>query len=154
MIDGHLDVGGEDCDQYRDEAPGCWFSGLLKEEAQAAGDLGCAAELDQQCRVRQVLRHDAGVGGCRDKVQDAGQREGCGGDFVAFVHASQYKGNGQFAHGPGWRCFARCWMLRIFQGQLYYEKMAVVVSPPPDCRCVLVIWTQERHDGFLRNHAT
>ncbi len=61
----------EDCDEEKDDSPGCGAASLRDQETDAAGDLCCAAEQDKLAVGWKIIRHDAHVGAGHEEVTRA-----------------------------------------------------------------------------------
>jgi hypothetical protein len=68
---GHPEVCGEDCDEEKDDSPGCGAAGLREQEADAADYLCCAAEQNDLTVGGKIIRHDMHVGAGHDVVTRA-----------------------------------------------------------------------------------
>jgi hypothetical protein len=68
-VEGHLDIGGEDGDEERDEADGGGAAEGEEEEAYGAGDFGEAAEEDEEGWVWEVGGDDLLEGSGVEEVE-------------------------------------------------------------------------------------
>jgi len=86
----HVDVGGEDSDEERDEAPCGEGAQWLDEDADAAGDFGCAADPVCGDGMREPWGHDGEIGCGVDEMIRAGEEEEDA-ECVAEEHGEKYK---------------------------------------------------------------
>ena len=74
-VERHVQVGGEDGDQRRDQPPAGGAPRRRGHEPQPAGDLGHAAGVDDRVRGREIRRHGPRVDLRDHEVHDAGEDE-------------------------------------------------------------------------------